>query len=79
MVFLAQAEQVFIFLKESAMDRVLDGFRDFFGAIREINEKYKTPRIKMTRMVSISLLMLRIYLLGMIVLLLYKFITLIAH
>jgi hypothetical protein len=61
------------------MDRVFDGFRDFFGAIREINEKYQTPRIKMTRMVSISLLMLRIYLLGMIVLLLYKFITLIAH
>jgi hypothetical protein len=61
------------------MEKVIDGFREFFEAIREINQKYRTPRIKMTRMVSISLLMLRIYLLGMIVLLIYKFISLIAH
>lgn len=61
------------------MEKVLDGFREFMEAIREINEKYKTPRIKMTRMVSISLLMLRIYLLGMIALLLFKFISLVAH
>ncbi len=58
---------------------VADGFRDFARAIHEINEKYKTPRIKMTRMVSLSLLMLRLYLLAMVLLLLYKFITLIAH
>jgi len=60
------------------MTRILDGFRDFFQAIREINEKYKTPRIKTTRMVSISLLMLRIYLLGMLLLLLYKFISVVT-
>ena len=61
------------------MDNLIDGFNDFAAAIREINEKYKTPRIKMTRMVSISLLMLRLYLLGMIALLLFKFISLVAH
>jgi len=60
------------------MDRILDGFRDFIQAIRDINEKYKTPRIKTTRMVSISLLMLRIYLLGMLLLLLYKFISIVT-
>jgi hypothetical protein len=60
------------------MERLLDGFRDFFQAIREINENYKTPRIKTTRMVSISLLLLRIYLIGMLLLLLYKFITVVA-
>jgi len=60
------------------MDRILDGFRDFIQAIREINEKYKTPRIKTTRMVSISLLILRIYLLGMLLLLLYKFISIVT-
>ena len=60
------------------MTRILDGLRDFIHAIREINEKYKTPRIKTTRMVSISLLMLRIYLLGMLVLLLYKFISVVT-
>ena len=51
----------------------------FFEAIREINEKYKTPRIKMTPLVSLSLLVLRLYLIGMVVLLMYKFVTLIVH
>jgi hypothetical protein len=60
------------------MDRVANSFRDFLEAIREINRKYKTPRIKMTRMVSVSLLMLRIYLIGMLLLLVYKFITVVA-
>jgi hypothetical protein len=60
------------------MERVLDGVRDLVEAIREINRKYKTPRIKMTRMVSVSLLMLRIYLIAMLLLLLYKFITVVA-
>ena len=60
------------------MERILDGFRNFVQAIQDINERYKTPRIKTTRMVSFSLLMLRIYLIGMLVLLLYKFITVVA-
>ena len=61
------------------MERILDGFRGFFEAIREINEKYKTPRIKMTPMVSLSLLVLRLYLIGMLLLLLYKFISVVIH
>ncbi len=61
------------------MERILDGFRGFFAAIREINEKYKTPRIKMTPMVSLSLLMLRLYLIGMLLLLLYKFASIVIH
>jgi hypothetical protein len=60
------------------MERILDSFRDFIQAIREINEKYKNHRIKTTRMVSLSLLLLRIYLIGMLVLLLYKFITVVS-
>lgn len=44
-----------------------------FDSIKEINEKYKTPHIKMTPMVKVSLLALRIYLLLMIVIMLYKF------
>ncbi len=60
------------------MERILDGFRDFIQAIRDINEKYRTPRIKTTRMVSISLFMLRIYLIGMLLLLLYKFISVVT-
>jgi len=61
------------------MERILSGFREFFQAIREINEKYRTPRIKMTRMVNLSLLLLRAYLIGMLLLLAYKFITTVVH
>lgn len=60
------------------MEGILDSFRDFIQAIRDINEKYKTPRIKTTRLVSFSLLLLRIYLIGMLVLLVYKFISVIT-
>ncbi len=60
------------------MEAVLDILRDFVAAIRAINQKYHTPRIKMTRMVSLSLLMLRLYLSAMVLLLAYKFITIVA-
>jgi len=51
-------------------------FSGFFRMIHEINERYKHPKIKMTPMVKISLLALRLYLLFMLALLLYKFIQL---
>ncbi|HEX8990626.1 MAG TPA: hypothetical protein VF784_03020 [Anaerolineales bacterium] len=60
------------------METILDTLRDLGQAIRDINEKYKTPRIKTTPMVSASLLLLRLYLIGMLLLLLYKFITVVA-
>jgi len=47
-------------------------------AIRAINRKYKTPRIKMTRGVKFSLLGIRIYLIILLGILLYRFITLIT-
>ena len=60
------------------MEGILDSFRDFIQAIRDINEKYRTPRIKTTRLVSFSLLLLRIYLIGMLLLLVYKFISVVT-
>jgi hypothetical protein len=57
---------------------IFRGIYDFMEAIREINAKYRTPRIKMTRLVSFWLLMLRLYLIGMILLLVYKFITIVS-
>jgi len=48
-----------------------------FEKIREINRKYAKPRITMTPAVKFALLMLRIYLLLLVGLLFYKFITLI--
>ncbi len=43
--------------------------------IREINERYRTPKIKMSRGVKIALLFLRFYLLFLVVILAYKFAT----
>ncbi len=45
-----------------------------FRAVTEINRKYARPRIKMTRMVRWSLLLLRIYLIVLLLILAYKFI-----
>ena len=39
----------------------------------EINRKYSQPRIKQTKLVSIALLMLRLYLLVLVGVLFYKF------
>jgi len=50
----------------------------FFRQVREINKKYATPKIKMTPMVKIALLLLRIYLIALVLLLGYKFFTLLS-
>jgi len=49
-------------------------FLGLFDGIREINDRYKVPRIKMTPMVRFSLVFLRIYLVLTIAILIYKFI-----
>jgi hypothetical protein len=43
--------------------------------VREINERYKTPKIRMSRGVKIAMLFLRMYLLFLVVILIYKFVT----
>lgn len=58
------------------MGKVLNIFRGFFTAVSDVNKKYKEPHIKMTRTISFSLLMLRLYLFFMVSILLYKFISL---
>jgi hypothetical protein len=62
-------------MKESRIRRF---FKNKFEKITEINEKYQTPKLKMTKLVKISLLFLRIYLLLLVLLLIYKFITIIS-
>ncbi|MCL4552929.1 MAG: hypothetical protein M1305_05185 [Candidatus Marsarchaeota archaeon] len=56
---------------------VFDVFAQFREAVREINKKYAKPRIQMTPMVKASLFMLRLYLLLLIGLLIYRFVTLV--
>ncbi len=47
----------------------------WFEKIKEINNKYSTPRIKMTRGVKFALLTLRLYLILLVLILAYKFLT----
>jgi len=49
-----------------------------FGRIREINQKFRTPHVKMTPGVKFALLLLRVYLLLLVGILFFKFFTLIA-
>jgi len=53
--------------------------RRWFGAIIDINRKYKRPRLNMTKPVRFTLLFLRFYLLFLVLLIIYKFITLVRH
>ena len=48
----------------------------FFRQVREINKKYATPKLKMTPTVKFALLLLRIYLIVLVLLLGFKFFTL---
>lgn len=54
-------------------DTVKNVFQSWTSTIHEINERYKTPRIKMTKGVKISLFILRVYLFTLVVLMFYKF------
>lgn len=51
-------------------------FQDFFTKIREINTRYHRPRIEMSGAVRASLLALRLYLFGLVGLMIYKFVLL---
>jgi hypothetical protein len=55
---------------------ILNFFRSTAGAVKEINQKYKKPHIEMTRWVRFSLGALRFYLLLLVGIMIYKFITL---
>ena len=51
-------------------------FSHNYAKIREINKKYATPNVEMSKWVKFALLSLRVYLIFLVGLLLYKFITL---
>jgi hypothetical protein len=60
---------------KSALIWIKDFLAKRFEKIAEINRKYKTPRITMTPMTRIVLLLLRIYLLLLVAILFFKFFT----
>lgn len=53
-------------------------FKGWAAKIKEINEKYSQPRLKMTPLVKVSLLVLRLYLIMLVIILLYKFYTVVS-
>jgi len=57
-------------------EQLKKAYEDNFEKIIEINERYSHPKIEMSRAVKISLLALRFYLIILVGLLVYKFITL---
>ena len=58
-------------------ERIGSVIRESTGKIRSINEKYATPKIELSGGAKIALLLLRLYLIFLVVLLAYKFWTII--
>jgi hypothetical protein len=50
--------------------------RHNYDKIKDINKKYAAPRVAMSKPVKMSLFLLRLYLLFLVGLLFYKFVTL---
>jgi hypothetical protein len=57
--------------------RIVNFVKNTIHEVRSINNRYKIPHAKMTKGVRFSLIMLRVYLLVLVAILFYKFITLI--
>lgn len=55
--------------------RIWGMIREGVRAVQAINRKYHTPRIRMTPWVKTALLLLRLYLIVLVLILLYKFVV----
>ena len=63
----------------SVMHTLGSMLEDSVEKVRAINKRYAVPRLAMSPAVRVSLLCLRIYLLLLVGLLAYKFITIVTH
>ena len=57
---------------ENWISRTTNGW---IAKVKEINKKYSQPRLKMTPLVKAMLLILRLYLIMLVAILVYKFYT----
>jgi hypothetical protein len=57
---------------------MLNSFKQFRQKIRAINQRYSKPHIEMSPAVKLSLIVLRIYLLFLVSLMVYKFVLLLS-
>jgi hypothetical protein len=53
--------------------------RNLFGKFAAINSRYREPRIEMSGRVRLSLMVLRVYLLALVALMVYKFILIVTR
>jgi hypothetical protein len=53
--------------------------RNLFDKFAAINSRYREPRIEMSRPVRLSLLVLRVYLLALVGLMIYKFVLIVTQ
>ena len=53
--------------------------RNLFGKFAAINSRYREPRIEMSEAVRLSLLVLRVYLLALVALMVYKFVLIVTR
>ena len=63
-------------LREWVDIRVFEVVRGWLSVITDINKKYAKPRIKMTSGVKTALLLLRLYLIFLVLVLGYRFVSL---
>jgi len=57
--------------------RTMNPFKRAANKIREINRRYAKPRIRLSRSTRLALLALRLYLIVLVILLAYRFATLV--
>ena len=56
----------------------MKALRRLISRIREINSRYRAPRIQMSAAVRLSLMALRLYLFALVGLMVYKFVLLVT-
>jgi len=54
----------------------MNAIRNLFAKIGDVNRRYRDPRIEMSGAVRLSLMALRVYLLALVGLMVYKFVLL---
>ncbi len=57
----------------------MSAVRTLLTKIRAINARYRDPRIEMSAAVRLSLLVLRVYLLALVALMIYKFVLVVTQ
>jgi hypothetical protein len=57
----------------------MNALRNLFAKFAAINFRYREPRIEMSETVRLSLLLLRVYLLVLVALMVYKFVLIVTQ